>query len=316
MTQPVTAFDDALALVRSLGLREISGGDGTADPFAQFGLNPDGTPKAADTPAGDDKKPVEPAIPVAVQQRLEKAEATLAKMTTEHASLAQKAALLDRLSSAITGEKLPDPNAAGNEKIWGELKDVLRSSSPAFYKLLLAVEKDPNLLEKLQRGQEALTVGTLATLNSSAHDAVMAAAKTFYKGATDAELPEIVLPFEKTITDIINANQTLKARFIAGEAQAVAKEIFERLLKPHASMRIRSKQERTRSSDLPKAPPRGGAGTGTSSPDAGDDKAPLIRSLGKDGKRVFDLKTPQGRAAFHKTVINRKLDAMSGRDDD
>lgn len=280
---------------------------GAPNPYAQFGLNADGTSITPAAPAAPDA--------AALAGKVTGLESQLTAMKAENATLAEQGKLLQRLTKALTGETaLPDP---GNEKIWGELRGVIKQSSPAFARLLDAVEKDPDVLDRLSRGQEALAAGTVATLNTSAHEAVMTAAQGFFKGYTKDELGEAVLPFENVITDMINKSPQLRARFLSGESGAVSKELFERLLKPHAAARIRDKQARLKGSSLPTPTPRGSAGTGAASPDTTDEsKTPMSRQVDDKGKRKFDLKSPQGRASFHKTVINRYLDGRNARNDD
>lgn len=191
------------------------GGSQSGDAFAEFGLNADGTPKAkpeGDGKPGDGIKTPDPEI-VALKGSLAKAEAQLEKMS----GLAGKVAIVDKLVAALTGSQEVDPNAAQYKKIFGEFKDVIRVSSPGMYKVLQLAESDPDFLDKIRQGQDALAGTHLNTLNSSAHNAVMSAAKPHFKSATVQELQEIVLPYEKTITDIINANRELRARFVGGE---------------------------------------------------------------------------------------------------
>lgn len=312
MNQPVLAPDE----LRALGLRPIMGGDGeeTPNPYAAFGLGPDGNPLPKKNADGTDAPGDLSAANKALITKISGLETEL-KGLKDAAGEGQKTkALLDRLSRAITGEEAPSPTATADKKLWAEFRDVVKGTSPAFAKLLSAIEKDPDLLDNMQRAQVQSQTLTLAQTNSAAHDAVANAAKSFFKGATETEIAEIVLPFEKSISDMINANPQLRARFLSGEAHVVAKELFERLIKPHASMRLRSKQNAGKS-DLPKAPPKGGAGSGASSPDGDGKKTPLIKSVDDKGKRNFDLRTPQGRAAFHKAAINRSLDRRSGDDD-
>lgn len=300
-------FESYLALAEARGLHPISGGDGEANPFEQFGLNADGTPlKKADPPADDKSKA--PDVPPAVAAKLAGFETQLAALSKANAGLAEKGALLDKLAQVLSGDKgaEADPKA---KQLWGELRDVMKTGSPAFFKLMQKIEADPDYLEKIQAGQDALAGQTSSTLNNAAHAGVMGAAKAVFRSATTEELNEIVLPFEKTISDIINANKDLKARFLSGDAD-VAVQIFNRLVKPHQSMRVRAKQ--TKENPFPKATPRGGAGAGGNTPDDEKSDKALVKSRDDKGKPLFDIKTPQGKKAFHRAAISRHLDRRSG----
>lgn len=276
--------------------------------FAAFGLDAQGNPVAKP----DAAKPTPEAQAVAAAAKVTELESQIKVLNEERATTGEKLKLLDRLSRAITGEAAPSPTAAADQKLWAEFRDVLKTSSPAFYKLVQAIEKDPDVLEKMQRAQEQSFTLTASQVNGMAHDTVMSEAKGFFKGMTDAELETAVLPFEKAISDMINANPQYKARFYSGEAAKVSKELFLQLLKPHASARLRAKQRPK--SDLPGAPPKGSGGGSESMEDSR--QKPLVKQTDDKGKRSFDIRSPQGRAAFHKAAINRALDKASARDDE
>lgn len=277
-------------------------GEGTVDsgvvnPWAQYGLNADGTPIVA--------KPVEPvkADPIQAEvaelkTKLAAAEEKLSKVPTDFEGMNKKMEIVDRLVKAFAGEDL-DPKTAQYRKIWSEMKDVAKTAAPGFYKQMERYEKDPDAGDATERTANALAQARLADLNTSAHTEVMGLAKSVFRGLSQAELAEAVYPFESTMTEMINANPELSRRFVNGD-MSIVRELFQRLAKPHLAGRLRQKQAATAESRFPKAVPKSAG-----APQAGEG----------DGKPQRNLSTRQGREQFHKQAVGRFFERATTNDD-
>lgn len=260
-------------------------GNVPANEYAQFGLNPDGTPIAQEV------KKVDPLAVenAALRQKVEGLEAKVAKFPSDFEGMTKKFEAVDRMVKAFAGEG-ENPESAKYKQAWGEIKEIARVAAPQVFKNLERWEKDPSYYDRLEGTANALAGARLSDLNTTAHGTVVDIAKGVFKGASAQELNEIVLPFEQTMTAMINANQDLQRRFASGD-MTIVKEMFERLVKPHVSTRLREKQSRLSANIGPKAPPRSGG------------PAAAAETPSKP-----DLRTPQGKAAFHKAAVGRFLD--------
>lgn len=287
-----------------------------ANPWAQYGLNPDGTPlDAGDGGEGGEGKPKEgeggeggegkkpPTDPrdtkiADLETKLNAANEKLSKLPSDFEGMGKKFEIIDKLMKAFAGDD--DPNAKISARVWSDIKQI----APAgVRKAMEILEKDPEALDRLTGSVDSLHVGRLADINVKAHQHVVGLAKKAFpvKGLTNSEVNELVFPFERAMTDIINSNKTLRERFSAGDL-GVVEELFTRLAKPHVQGRLKEKQARMdRSSPAPKAPPKGAGGPG-----AGDDKS----------DKKPDLKTPKGRAQFHREAVGRFLAKRAAASDE
>jgi hypothetical protein len=268
------------------------------NPWAQFGLNPDGTPiepPATQEGEGQKSAPDPQAKIEALEKALREANEKLKGLET----LQEKAKVIDKLVRAVAGDG-EDVNAKVAQRVWQDLKAI---APPGVRKALEALEQDPEAMDKLTGSINALQIAKLADLNVTAHNRVVELAKKVFptKGMTPAEINELVFPFERTMTDIINSNPQLRDRFIAGD-MSVVEELFTRLTKPHLSARLREKQARSTPTVTPKAPPRG-----TGGPTA---------QTGEEAPKKPDLRTPKGRAEFHRQAINRFFQRMAAREEE
>jgi len=263
------------------------------NPYAQYGLNPDGSP-LSEKPTGDvkpegEKEPVadpRDAKIAALEGKLTATEQRLKGLPENFEGMTKRFELVDKLVKALAGDE--DPNAKEYKKVWSDLKSI---APPGVRKALEILEQDEGALEKLTGSVSALHMGKLADLNVRAHDNIVGLAKKAFptKGLTPAEVNEMVFPFERAITDIINSNKSIRERFVSGD-MSVVEELFNRMAKSHIQGRLKEKQARLAPSLGPKSPPKsGGPGAGKD----GDDK----------GKP--DIKTPKGRAEFHKQAFAR-----------
>lgn len=270
-------------------------GEGTvvaeANPYAQFGLNPDGTPIVTE-PVKVDPIAAENA---ALKAKVSGMEAKLASLPADFEGMNKKFEIVDRLVKALAGDGA-DPSAAKYKEAWSEIKEIAKHAAPQVYKNLDRWEKDPSYYDRLEGTANALAGARLADLNTSAHGEVVGLAKQIWRNASASDLNEIVLPFEQTMTAMINANETLQRRFASGD-MSVVKEMFERLVKPHVASRLKEKAARLGANIGPKAPPRGG--TAASAAAAANEAAKP------------DIRTPQGKAAFHKAAVGRFMDRSS-----
>jgi hypothetical protein len=260
------------------------------NPYAQFGLNPDGTPIAKETPSVD---PIA-AENAALKTKVAGMEARLAALPADFEGMNKKFEVVDRLVKALAGEG-SDPSAAKYKEAWAEIKEIARHAAPQVFKNLDRWEKDPSYYDRLEGTANALAGARLSDLNTSAHSEVVGLAKSIWRNASASDLNEIVLPFEQTMTAMINANQDLQRRFASGDL-TIVKEMFERLVKPHVASRLKEKAARLSANLGPKAPPRSG-GAASAATEANETKP--------------DIRTPAGKAAFHKAAVSRFMDRSS-----
>lgn len=263
-------------------------GSEVVNPYAAFGLNPDGTPIETKAPVAD---------PVAAENAALKAqvaglEGKLSKIATDFEGNNKKFEVVDRLVKALAGDT--DPSAAKYKEAWSEIKEIARHAAPQVFKNLDRWEKDPSYYDRLEGTANALAGARLSDLNSAAHGQVVDLAKSIWRNASQADLNEIVLPFEQTMTAMINANPDLQRRFASGDL-SVIQDMFGRLVKPHVASRLKEKAARLGASII-KTPPRGGAAPNTP---AGNENAKP------------DIRTPAGKAAFHKAAVGRFMDRSS-----
>lgn len=256
------------------------------NPYAQFGLNPDGTPIPKETPAVD---PIA-AENAALKTKVADLEAKFAKLPTDFEGMTKKFEAVDRMVKAFAGQG-DDPSNAKYKQAWSEIKEIARIAAPQVYKNLERWERDPSYYDRLEGTANALAGARLADLNSGAHAEVVGLAKSIWKNASASDLNEIVLPFEQTMTAMINANETLQRRFASGD-MTIVKEMFERLVKPHVASRLKEKAARLSSNLGPRTPPRGGAGAGAA-----------VETPAKP-----DIHTPAGKMAFHRQAVARFMD--------
>lgn len=294
------SFDVALAEAQRRGLRPISGGDGTAappNPWAAYGLDALGQPiKPEDKKADTDATATEIAT---LKSKLADAEAKLGKQSDDFAGLSKKLEIVDRLTKALGGDA-SDPTDPKTKEVWDDLKAVAKKTAPGVAKLLDMLEKDPDALDRITGGVDALAGSRLQELNIQAHDRVLAKAKQVFKGYTPQELEEAVYPYEQTMTAMINADPKIQRQFVSGNLKVVD-EMFDRLYKPHVSARLREKQAKTTPNpNAVKAPPKGSGAPGAGD---GDDQKPKARDF-----------SPAGKQAFLKGAVSRWMD--KGRKDD
>jgi hypothetical protein len=270
-------------------------GQGAANPWAVYGLNADGTPIAQ-----PETKPDANAETATLQAKIADLEAKLAKIPEGFEGLSKKIALVDRVVAALKGDApQQDPKT---REIWTDLKDVARQSAPGVAKLLDVLEQDPQYFEKLGSANQALMAQHVIGLNEKAHTRVLElASKAGFKGADAGETEKMVFPFEQSITMVINANPEMRQAFLSGNI-GVVDEVFNEMIKPHVSQRLREKSARLAKSTVPGAVPRGAAQPG--------------QGVGEGQPAKRDISTPQGRADFHRQAVGRWLDkASAGRDD-
>lgn len=262
------------------------------NPYAQYGLNPDGSPleegKVEDK--GEEGKEKPTAKPDPRDAKIAALEASLGAANEKLKGLdtyGEKFKVVDKLVKALSGDE--DPAAKTYAKVWADLKQI---APPGVRKALELLESDPEALDKLSGSVMGLQQGKLADLNAQAHSHIVGLAKKVFptKGLTPAEVNEMVFPFERAITDIINNNKQIRERFVSGDV-AVVEELFNRLAKSHISGRLKEKASRLQPSTTPKAPPKASGGPGAGKEDEGPKKP--------------DLKTPKGRAEFHKNAVAR-----------
>jgi hypothetical protein len=164
------------------------------------------------------------------------------------------------------------------------------------------LEENPDAVDQLSRSVDSLHADRVVGLNAQAHKTVMEAAKNVgLRAGNDEALAKMVFPFETSITAIINSNKDLKQAFLQGNV-SVVEDIFKQLYEPYKQENLRRKKERMDALKFPKAPPRGSAEPGAT----GDDK----------GDKRPDIRTPKGRAEFHKGAVNRWLSKMRGGDEE
>lgn len=244
------------------------------NPYADFGIDAQGNPLPSAAPP-----PTDPGAGLAeVQRQLAAANTKLATVD----SMAEKFAVIDRLLAAVTGGQ-PPANEAKFKAVFEDLKAI---SPPGVRKALELLEKDPSALDRLAGGVQSLTTDRLVALNQRAHERVLSlAGKAGLKADTSENMNTMVFPFERAITEVINATPGLMERFTSGNLDVVD-EVFKQLYAPHLSQRVKEKQRRLEPNAFPKATPRGAAPQGNEPP-----PKPNIH-------------TPAGKAAFHKSAVS------------
>lgn len=268
-----------------------AGAGQAANPWAEYGLNPDGTPLAVSKPAPDAEK-------VSLEAKVAHLESQLAKLPEGFEALSKKVGLVDKLVNALKGDEPADPTAGKFQEIWSDLKKVAGSQAPGVQKLLTLLEADPNYLDRLESANAALMSQHVIGVNERAHSRVVdLAKKAGFKGAADGDLAEMVFPFEQSMTMMINANPELRRQFLSGDV-SVVDDIFNRLIRPHVAQRLQAKKAKHDAAfGAPKATPRGGA---------------TPTSQGEDTPTKPNLRTPKGRSDFHKQAVARWLGKSSG----
>lgn len=262
-----------------------AGAGQAANPWAEYGLNPDGTPLAA-------KPTPRNAETASLEAKVAALEAQLAQLPEGFAALSKKVALVDKLVGALKGEEPAAPEAGKFQEIWADLKKVAGSQAPGVQKLLTLLEADPQYLDRLESANAALMSQHIIGVNERAHNRVLELAKKAgFKAAAEGDLAEMVFPFEQSMTMMINANPELRRAFLSGEV-TVVDDIFNRLIKPHVASRLQAKQAKAAAAFGPKAVPRGGSAPAPVS----EEQAPKP-----------NLRTPKGRADFHKQAVARWL---------
>lgn len=271
----------------------IAGSGAVPNPWAEYGLNADGTPLAVKQTAPDAEK-------ATLEAKVADLEAKLARLPEGFEALSKKVSLVDRLVAALKGDDA-QPERGNTKEIWSDLKKVAASSAPGVEKLLNLLEADPQYLDRLESANAALMAQHVIGVNEKAHARVLELAKKAgFKAGNEGDLTEMVFPFEQSMTMMINANPELRRAFLSGNV-GVVDDIFNRLIKPHVAQRLREKTAKTNAAfNTPKAPPRGGSAPASASEDA--PKRP-------------NLRTPQGRADFHKQAVARWLDKSSNSDE-
>lgn len=267
-----------------------------SSPWAAFGLNDDGSPlvkpvdpKPADAPAG-----VTPEAFAAMSTKLEAAEKRIASID----GLEKKAAVVDRLIKAISGDSDASVADKGYRDVMKDLEDVARSTNPGFYKALMALKNNPDLIDQMGGSMDTLHKERVSGLNTQAHTRVIEAAKlAFGKNIPSAELTKMAYPYEAAITQMINANPELQKQFLSGNV-TVVDDLFKEMVKPFVSQRLAEKQRRMAPSAAPKAPPRGAAEPGATG--------------GANEPTKLNLRDPKQRAAFHKEAAGRFFSRARG----
>ena len=270
----------------------MAGAGQAANPWAEYGLNPDGTPLAAKpAPQQDPEK-------ASLEAKVAALEAQLARLPEGFEALSKKVALVDKLVGALKGEDQVNPEAGKFQEIWSDLKKVAGSQAPGVQKLLTLLEADPNYLERLESANAALMSQHVIGVNERAHNRVIELAKKAgFKESQGGDLAEMVFPFEQSMTMMINANPELRRAFLSGDV-TVVDDIFNRLIRPHVASRLAAKKAKTDAAfNTPKATPKGGA-----TPSAQGDEQPAKPNL----------RTPKGRADFHKQAVARWLGKSQG----
>lgn len=269
----------------------MAGAGQAANPWAEYGLNPDGTPLTVAKPAPDAEKQ-------SLEAKVAALEAQLARLPEGFEALSKKVALVDRLVGALKGEEAVAPEAGKFQEIWSDLKKVAGSQAPGVQKLLNLLEADPNYLERLESANAALMSQHVIGVNERAHNRVVELAKKAgFKGTQEGDLAEMVYPFEQSMTMMINANPELRRAFLSGDV-TVVDDIFNRLIRPHVAQRLQAKKAKSDAAfNTPKATPRGGA---------------TPAATGQEDAPKRDLRTPKGRADFHKQAVARWIGKTQG----
>ena len=265
------------------------------NPWAEYGLNPDGSAIVPKEVALDSEK-------TALEQKVAQLEAQLAKIPEGFEALTKKVGLVDKLVNALKGEDAQPADKGNFKEIWSDLKNVAGSQAPGVAKLLTLLESDPTFLDRFTASQNALMASHIVGINAQAHDRVVELAKKAgFKAANEQELSEMVFPFEQSMTMMINANPEIRRAFLNGNIDVVD-DIFNRMIKPHVAQRLREKQSRSAAvKNDPIAPPKGGS---------------AAASVGEDKAVKPNLRTAKGRAEFHQNAVARWIDKQSSKGDE
>lgn len=282
----------------TLQQQAAAGAGPAANPWAEYGLNPDGTPLTVPAKVAD---PV--AEKASLEQKVLELEAKLARLPEGFEALSKKVGLVDKLVAALKDEA-PTGNSPDKQRfseIWTDLKQVAGHQAPAFEKLISLLESDPTFIDRMQAAQGALMSQHVVSVNQRAHDRVVELAKKAgFKSSNEVEMSELVFPFEQAMTVTINANPELRRAFLSGNT-GVVDEVFNRMIKPHVAQRLRDKQAKSQSAfGGVRSVPRGAS----SAPAPVQDQAP---------KR--DLASPKGKMAFHKQAVERWIGKSASGDE-
>jgi hypothetical protein len=257
------------------------------NPYAAYGLDADGNQIKKEEPKAD---------PMATKvAQLESKLASAEKALSGTTDLNRKMEVIDRVIKAIGGGT-EDPTKKEYMDIFNDLK---RISPPGVRRALEILESNPNALEQLTGSITSLHADRLVTLNTKAHEKVVSLAKAAgFRGKDSAEMNKMVYPYERAITEAINANPKLKDAFVSGNTDIV-EEVFNDLVAPHVGQRLREKQKRMNVTPLTKTPPFGKATPNSTEESKGDYKP--------------NIHTPKGKADFHKQASARFFDKMEAR---
>ncbi len=262
------------------------------NPYAPYGIDAQGNPLTS--------KPAEKADPMA--EKIAGLESTIASMGEQLKatdSMKKQMAVIDKVVKAVSG----DTEAVGDPKQYKAIFDDLkRISPPGVRKLLEALEADPEAVDRMTGSVQELRMNQLVGINVQAHNRVLElASKAGFKAGNDADMNKMIFPFERAITEVINSNPKLSEAFKGGNIEVID-EVFNSLVSPHIAQRLREKQSRTQRANVTKTPPFGKA-------------QPQATSDSQD-KAKPDIRTPKGRAEFHKQAINRFFDKAMSKDDE
>jgi len=256
------------------------------NPYAPYGLDTSGNPLPA--PKVEAANPLDAKV-AALETKIAGYESQIKGQT----DVAKKMEIVDRVIKAFAPD---DPSTKQYKEIFEDLKKVV---PPGLRKAFELLEQNPDALDQLSGSLNALHVDRLVTLNTQAHDRVTELAKKAgFRGKDSAEMNKMVFPYERAITEVISANPQLKKAFVSGNIDVID-EVFNSLVAPHVAQRLREKQSRLKPATV-RTPPFGKAAPGE----------------GKDTPVKPDIRTPQGRAAFHKQAVGRFFDKASARDDE
>lgn len=263
-----------------------------ASPYESYGLDAEGNPIKREESKVKGPDPMEAKV-AALEKKLEVAERAL----SGQADLNKKMEIVDRMVKAIGGNT-EDMTKREYMDIFNDLK---RISPPGVRKALEILEQNPDALNQLTGSISSLHADRLVSLNTKAHDRVLdLAKKAGFRGRDSAEMNKMVYPYERAITEAINANPKLKDAFVSGNVDIVD-EIFNDLVSPHVAQRVRSKQARLEGPRV-KTPPYAKAGSSATDESRGEQRP--------------NIRTPQGRAAFHKQAASRFFNKLAARDEE
>ena len=263
------------------------------NPYAPYGLDAQGNPLTAK--ATETK--VDP-----MAEKIAGLESTIASMGEQLKatdSMKKQMAVIDKVVKAVSG----DSDAVGDPKQYKAIFDDLkRISPPGVRKLLEMLENDPEGVDRMTNSVQDLRMNQLVGINVQAHNRVLElASKAGFKAGNDADMNKMVFPFERAITEVINANPKLADAFKAGNVDVID-EVFNSLVSPHIAQRLREKQTRTQRANVTKTPPFGKAQPQATSDSKSENKP--------------DIRTPKGRAEFHKQASARFFDKIASRDEE